>query len=152
MPPGSAAPAASGLCGRADLELDEFHSGAAADLDGVAAVAEHPEHLAVLGQHLGVQDLDAELVGGLGELTEQRRAQPPALHGVGDLQGDLGPLRPVRFTLQAGVADYLTVATDGRDEPVAAVVVDLGGPSGGRGQVGAGGEEAAATGFDPTAP
>src|SRR3982751_147542 len=38
MPPGSAAPEASGLCGLADLELDEFHSGAAADLDGVAAV------------------------------------------------------------------------------------------------------------------
>jgi hypothetical protein len=63
------------------------------DLDRVDAVAEHPEHLAVLGQHLGIQHLDAELVGGLGELAEQRGAQPLALHGVGDLQSDLGPLR-----------------------------------------------------------
>jgi hypothetical protein len=44
------------------------------DLDGIAAVAEHPEHLVVLAQHLGVEDLDAELVGGLGELAEQRGA------------------------------------------------------------------------------
>jgi hypothetical protein len=44
------------------------------DLDGVAAVAEHPEHLAVLGQHLGVEDLDAEPVGGLGKLAQQRGA------------------------------------------------------------------------------
>jgi hypothetical protein len=55
------------------------------DLDGVAAVAEHPEHLAVLGQHLGIQHLDAELVGSLGKLIQQRGAQPLALHGVGDL-------------------------------------------------------------------
>jgi hypothetical protein len=55
------------------------------DLDRVAAVAEHPEHLPVLGQHLGIQHLDAELVGGLGKLTQQRGAQPLALHGVGDL-------------------------------------------------------------------
>jgi hypothetical protein len=46
------------------------------DLDGIAAVAEHPEHLVVLSQHLGVEDLDAELVG-LGEPAQQRGAQPP---------------------------------------------------------------------------
>jgi hypothetical protein len=131
-----------GHFGQGCPQLDQLHPGEAVDLDGVAAVAEHAEHLAVLGQHLGVQDLDAELVGGLGELTEQRRAQPLALHGVGDLEGDLGPLRVVRFTLHAGMADHLTMATDGRHEPEAAVVVDLGGPSGGPCQVGEGGEEA----------
>jgi hypothetical protein len=88
-----------GHFGQGCPQLDQLHSGEIVDLDGIAAVAEHPEHLAVLGQHLGVQDLDAELVGGLGELTQQRRAQPLALHGVGDLQGDLGPLRVVRLTL-----------------------------------------------------
>jgi hypothetical protein len=55
------------------------------DLDRVAAVAEHAEHLAVLGHYLGIQHRDAELVGSLGKLTQQRGAQPLALHGVGDL-------------------------------------------------------------------
>src|SRR4029450_5062691 len=116
MPPGYAAPEASGLCGLADLELDQLHPGEVVDLDGVAAVAEHPEHLVVLGQPFGGQALDAELVAGLGDLTEHRRAQPLALHGV----GDLGPLGPVRFTLHAGMADDLTMAIDGGDELVAA--------------------------------
>jgi hypothetical protein len=53
------------------------------------------EHPVVLGQHLGIEDLDAHLVGGLGELAQQHRAQPLALHRVGDLQSHLGPLRPV---------------------------------------------------------
>ena len=95
----------------------------------------------VLSQHLGVEDLDAELVGGLGKLAQQRGAQALALHCVGDLQGDLSPLRVVRLTLQAGMADYLTIPLAGGHEPVAAVVVDLGGPSGGPCQVREGGEE-----------
>jgi hypothetical protein len=111
------------------------------DLDGIAAVAEHAEHLVVLSQHLGVEDLDAELISGLSKVTQQCGAQPLTLHGVGDLQGDLGPLRVVRRTLQAGMADYPTIPLDGGHEPVAAVVVDLGGPSGGPCQVREGGEE-----------
>jgi hypothetical protein len=67
-----------------------------------------PEHPVVLGQHLGIEDLDAHLVGGLGELAQQHRAQPLALHRVGDLQSDLGPLRPVGLTFPASMADYLT--------------------------------------------
>jgi hypothetical protein len=62
------------MCGPGGSEFDQLDSGEAMDLDGVAAVAEHLEHLAVLGQHLGVQDLDAELVGGLGKPTQQRGA------------------------------------------------------------------------------
>jgi hypothetical protein len=62
------------MCGPGGSEFDELHIGEAVDLDGIAAVAEHPEHLVVLGQHLGVEDLDAELVGGLGKLAEQRGA------------------------------------------------------------------------------
>ena len=73
-------------------------------LTGVATVAEHPDHLAVLGQHLGDQHLDAELLGALGKLTEQHGAQPFALHGVGNLQRDLSSLRPVRRTFQASMA------------------------------------------------
>jgi hypothetical protein len=99
------------------------------DLDRVAAVAEHPDHLVVLGQHLGVEHLDADLVGGLGELAKQRGAQPLALHGVGDLQGDLGPLRPVRLTLEASMADHPTIPLGGRQQPVAVAVVDFRGPS-----------------------
>jgi hypothetical protein len=95
-----------------------------------------PEHPVVLGQHLGIEDLDAHLVGGLGELAQQHRAQPLALHRVGDLQSDLGPLRPVGLTFPASMADYLTVATGGRHQPVAAVVVDLGGPLDGLVEVG----------------
>jgi hypothetical protein len=63
-----------GPCGQGCPQLDQLHPGEAVDLDGVAAVAEHPEHLAVLGQHLGVEDLDAEPVGGLGKLAQQRGA------------------------------------------------------------------------------
>jgi hypothetical protein len=56
------------------LEFDQLHAAEAVDLDRVAAVAEHLEHLVVLGQHLGFEHPNAELVGGIGELAEQRGA------------------------------------------------------------------------------
>ena len=99
------------LRGQAGSKFDQQDSGETVDLDREAAVADHAEHPVVLGQHLGIEDLDAHLVGGLGELAQQRRAQPLALHRVGDLQSDLGPLRPVGLTLPASMADDLTVAT-----------------------------------------
>ena len=111
-------------------------------LTGKAAVAEHLDHLVVLGQHLGIQHLDADLVGRLGELAEQDRAEPIALHGVGDLQGHLRPLGMIGLALEAGVADHSAVGAGGGDQPVAAVVVDLGGPLDGLLQVGEAGEEA----------
>ena len=79
----------------------------------------------VLGQHLSVEHLDAGLVGGLGELAKQRGAQPLALGGVGDLQGDLGPPGAVRLALEAGVADQPTVPLGARQQPVAVAVVDF---------------------------
>ena len=111
-------------------------------LTGKAAVAEHLDHLVVLGQHLGIEHLDADLVGRLGELAEQDRAEPIALHGVGDLQGHLRPLGMIGLALEAGVADHPAVGAGGGDQPVAAVVVDLGGPLDGLLQVGEAGEEA----------
>jgi hypothetical protein len=110
--------------------------------DREPAVAEDVDHLVVLGQHLGVEDLDPDLVGGLGELAEQDRAQPLALHGVGDLQAHLGPLGMAGLTLEAGVADHPAVAAGHRDQAVPVVVVDLGGPPDGLVQVGVAGEEA----------
>ena len=56
----------------------------------VAGVLEDPHHLAVLGQHLGDEALDAALAGGRGEVLEQHRAEPAALVGVLDQEGDLG--------------------------------------------------------------
>ena len=109
-------------------------------LDREPAVAEHLDHLVVLGQHLGAEDLDPELAGRLGDLAEQDRAQPLFLHGVGDLHGHLGPLRPVRLTLEADVADHPAVAAAGGHQPVAAVVVDLGRPLDGLVDVGRAGE------------
>ena len=96
--------------------------------------------LMVVGQDLGAEHPDAGLVGGLGELAEQDRAQPFALHGVGDRQGDLGPLGPVRVPLPAGVGQHPAVAA-GRDQAVAPLVVDLGGPADGAVEVGEAGEE-----------
>ena len=81
-------------------KLDQQHPGEGVGLDGEPAVAEHLDHLVVLGQHLGVEDLDAELVGRLGELAEQDRAEPFALHGVGDLKGHLGPVGMVGLALE----------------------------------------------------
>jgi hypothetical protein len=109
-------------------------------LDREAAVAEHLDHLVVVGQDLGAEHPDAGLVGDLGELAEQDRAQPPALHGVGDRQGDLGPVLAVRVPLPAGVGQHPAVA-GGRDQAVAPLVVDLGGPADGAVEVGEAGEE-----------
>jgi hypothetical protein len=96
-------------------ELDQQHAGDAVGLDREAGIAEDLDHLMVLGQHLGIQHLDAELVGRLGELAEQDRAEPLALHGVGDLERHLGPVRMVELALEAGVADHSGLCTAGGD-------------------------------------
>ncbi len=100
-----------GLRGQRGGELDQDDPGDGVGLDGKAAVAEHLDHLVVVGQDLGAEHLDAGLVGSLGELAEQDRAQPFALHGVGDLQGHLRPLGMIGLALEAGVADHPAVGT-----------------------------------------
>jgi hypothetical protein len=109
--------------------------------DREAAVSEHPDHLVVVRQHLRLEDLHTELVRCLGELAEQDRPQSPALHGIGDLQGHLRPLRMIRLALPTGGGDHTAVGAGGGDQPVAVVVVDLGGPLDGLAQVGVAGEE-----------
>ncbi len=71
------------------------HALVPAALDLVALLAEDLDHPAVVGQHLGHEPVDAALTAGLGEVLEQQLADPAALVGVLDEEGDLG-LRPSR--------------------------------------------------------
>ena len=90
--------------------------------DRVAGVAEDAEHAPVLRQHLGDEAVDAVLAGGGGEVLEQHRAEPAALVGVGDDEGDLGR-RPVRVD-PVVAADGDDVVADRRDERHPVDVVD----------------------------
>jgi hypothetical protein len=109
--------------------------------DREAAVTEHPDHLVVVGQHLGFEDPHAELIGRLRELAEQDGAEPLALYGIGDLQGNLRPLRTVGLAFPTGGGDHTAVGTAGGHQPIATVVVDIGGPLHRFLQVGMAGEE-----------
>ena len=100
-------------------------------------------HPVVVGQHRGLEKRDAVLLGGLGEMREQDRSDPTPLKLVCDLEGNLraiavGPL--VR-----GVAHEVLVGTGGRDEAVAFLVIDFGGPGRCRLKVGTQREEAKQT-------
>ncbi len=124
---------------------------------GVAGVGEHLDHLAVGGQHLGLEPADAALAGDGGDVLQQGGGQPAALVGVLDEEGDLGAVGPRRATaagpgagggpavlVDAVVADGgQEVVADGGGEADPVVVVVVGEAVHVLvGQPGVGGEEA----------
>ena len=117
--------------GGVDVELQMQHAVGELAADLVAGVPEHPHHLAVLGQDLGLEAAHAPLAAGRGEVLEQDRAEPSALvvvaHHERDLRraDDLGAVRAVRALVATDGDDLL--AEQG-DERHAGVVVDDGEP------------------------
>lgn len=69
----------------------------------------------VLGQHLGLQHLDPEHAGVLGEVREHDGGEAAALQRVGDREGHLPPRRVDGDDLR--VRDDPPVGTARRDEP-----------------------------------
>ena len=110
------------------------------DLDREAALAEDLDHTVVLGQHLGDEDGDAVLLGDLGEMGEQDRAEALALHRVVYREGDLGT--PGRAADVGAMTDETVLAAARRDQAVAIGVVDLGHVKRRLLEVGRAGEEA----------
>ncbi len=58
--------------------------------DVQAEIAQHPQHRAVLGQHVGHQLAHAVLGRVEGDVLQQQRAEPVAVHGVVDEDGQVG--------------------------------------------------------------
>ncbi len=84
--------------------------------EAVAGVAEGLDHPVVVGEHLGDEPLDAALAAGLGEVLEQELADPAALLGVLDQEGDLGDLD--RRRLRSAVVGGMALVAAERDHPL----------------------------------
>ena len=120
-----------GALGGVDVELQmQYPVGdLAADLE--ARVAEHPHHLGVLGQDLGLEPAHPTLTAGRGEVLEQDRAQPAVLVIVADDEGGLrradhGCAVRAERALVAAHRDDLVAEQDHQRHP--GVVVDDGEP------------------------
>ena len=111
-----------GALGRLDLEAERDHAVLEAAVDLVAGVGEDGHHLAVLGQDLGGELLDAGLPGDDGQVLEQHRADAAALVGVRDVEGHLGGGRGDAVV----PADPDDRVAHGRDQGDPVVVVDIG--------------------------
>ena len=96
-------------------------------VDDEAEVPEHLHHLAVLGQHLGLEDADPLFAGGDRQVLEQVSRYAAALVAVLDEEGDLGALR-VRQAGEAADGDDALVRrlAQDRDEREVVLVVDVG--------------------------
>ena len=107
------------------LDVEHDLDDAVAELAGgaKAGLAEHPQHLAVGGQHLGAEAVIAHMAGRLGQELEEHGADAQALVVIVDHEGDLG-LVPPRPAVVAGDGDQ--VVAEHRDEGHAVLVVDVG--------------------------
>ena len=117
--------------GRVDVELQMQHAVGELAADLVAGVAEHPHHLVVLGQDLGLEAPHAALPGRSREVLEQDRAEPAALVVVADDEGHLrraDHLLPVGPERALVAADGDDLAAEQDDERHPRVVVDDGEP------------------------
>ena len=63
--------------------------------------SEDVDHPMVLGEHLGEEEADPRLVGGLREVGDQQRSEPLALQFVGDTHADLGTVAALPDVLRA---------------------------------------------------
>jgi hypothetical protein len=71
-------------------KLDAHHVGLRARAHRESALAEHLRHAVVVREDLGLEYGHAALLGRLGEVGEQDRAEAVALICVGDLERELG--------------------------------------------------------------
>jgi len=76
--------------GRVEVDRDHDHAVVEPLREVVARVPEHREHRAVLRQDVRGEPPDAAFPGGRGDVLEEHRPQALALHGVGDVERDLG--------------------------------------------------------------
>ena len=109
-----------------ELELDPVRRGV--HLDREAGLAEHADHAPVLGQDGRGERRHAARGGDLGEVGDQDRGQPAALHLVGDREGDLGAVGPLE--LEDRVGDDALLGAGGDDQAVALGPVALRGHRG----------------------
>ena len=60
--------------------------------DPKARVLEHPKHLRVVAEHVGVEDADVLMTGPIGQPFEETHANPQSMPRIVDREGDLGPV------------------------------------------------------------
>ncbi len=105
-------------------ERGEHHRPFVAEGGLQAGVAQHPDHPAVLAQHLPLEAGDAQVGGRIDERAQQRRAHPASLLGVFDQDGEL---RGVGLRVPAVEAGHAHDPPAGLgDQGEAGEVVDVG--------------------------
>ena len=79
------------LGGERRRELDVHGPRRRAQMNGEAAAPEDVDHPVVLREHVCMERRDAGIVGGVGQMRDQDRAEATPLQGVGDADADLRP-------------------------------------------------------------